>query len=598
MMKKTEHRVQSIEYRIQRTEGKILGFSALCFLASAFCLLSSVFCFAQEVTIVYSGQTHAMLYPCSCPIQQDGGIARRGSLINELRKIDPQLLLLDCGNFTAGGVLDEYAQNAQLDMQRSEVNFKAMQLMRYDAVGIGVEEFNFGKDFFLKNARNSNPMYLSANLETDKVSAYMIKNIGRVKIGIIGLTGQSVNAKSQGLKASAPGKVAQIVKSLKDQGVEVVILLSTLGEQEDLKLISEIKGIDILFVGENPLKTEPLTKVDTTFILRPFWQGRRLGKLNLNIKDGKLIDCKIEELILKDILKDDAQIAAILPRCYSKADCKKEGFVVNCQNPGELKAECVFTKANKLNLRVITLKDCSICNDKHVVKLLKDKFPGIAAEYFYYPNEDAKELIKDFSIQGLPAYIFGNEVQGEDNFSSMEKNLLSINNFFMLKPQFGGIAYFLNRKEIKGSFDLFLSLFEKDTDQLLAVIREFKPTLHFLTVQKDQGFAAKNGPPEVEEYLRGVCLQNYYPQKFWDYLICRAKNINNLNCPDCLKGVNLTKIKSCAKSATGAKLLKENISLNEQLQISFGPSYLLDNQEIFSSLGVPSKDELNKVLKR
>ncbi|MFH1281510.1 MAG: hypothetical protein ABIH91_02190, partial [Candidatus Omnitrophota bacterium] len=349
-----------------------------------------------------------MLYPCSCPVQQDGGIARRGSLIKKLRKIDPQLLLLDCGNFTAGGVLDEYAQNAQLDMQRSEVNFKAMRLMRYDAVGIGVGEFNFGKDFFLKNARNSNPTYLSANLETDKVLPYLIKNTGGVKIGIIGLTGLSVNAKSEGLKASAPGKVAQIVKSLKDKGVGVVILLSTLGEQEDLKLISKIKGIDILFVGENPLKTDSLTKVDTTFVLRPFWQGRKLGKLNLDIKDGKLLDCKIEELLLADTLADDAQVAAILPRCYSKADCKKEGFVVNCQNPGELKAECVFTKANKVNLRVITLEDCSICNDKRVVNLLKNKFPGIVAEYFYYPNEEAKELIKDFSIQGLPAYIFGN----------------------------------------------------------------------------------------------------------------------------------------------------------------------------------------------
>ncbi|MFH1191533.1 MAG: hypothetical protein V1670_04990 [Candidatus Omnitrophota bacterium] len=595
---KTEDRSQKTEVRSQRAEGKFLGFFVLCFLLSVFCLLISDFCFAQEVTIIYSGQTHAMLYPCSCPVQQDGGIARRGSLIKKLRKIDPQLLLLDCGNFTAGGVLDEYAQNAQLDMQRSEVNFKAMRLMRYDAVGIGVGEFNFGKDFFLKNARNSNPTYLSANLETDKVLPYLIKNTGGVKIGIIGLTGLSVNAKSEGLKASAPGKVAQIVKSLKDKGVGVVILLSTLGEQEDLKLISKIKGIDILFVGENPLKTDSLTKVDTTFVLRPFWQGRKLGKLNLDIKDGKLLDCKIEELLLADTLADDAQVAAILPRCYSKADCKKEGFVVNCQNPGELKAECVFTKANKVNLRVITLEDCSICNDKRVVNLLKNKFPGIVAEYFYYPNEEAKELIKDFSIQGLPAYIFGNEVQGEDNFSGMRKNLLPINDFFMLKPQFSGFAYFLNRKEIKGSFDLFLSLFEKNAEQLLAVIREFKPALHFLAAQKDQGFEAKSGPPEVEEYLRGVCLQNYYPQKFWDYLICRAKNINNVNWPDCLERVNLAKIKSCAKSAMGAGLLKENISLNEQLQVSSGPSYLLDNQKIFSSRGVPDKDELKKVLKR
>ena len=105
--------------------------------------------YAKEITILYTGNTHAMLYTCSCPIERDGGVARRASLVKELRKKHPELLLLDCGAFTAGGSMDEYIQNTRLDMQRSEVNLKAMELMHYDAVAIGSDEFNFGKDFFL-----------------------------------------------------------------------------------------------------------------------------------------------------------------------------------------------------------------------------------------------------------------------------------------------------------------------------------------------------------------------------------------------------------------------------------------------------------------
>ena len=58
------------------------------------------------------------------------------------------------------------------------------------------------------------------------------------------------------------------------------------------------------------------------------------------------------------------------------------------------------------------------------------------------------------------------------------------------------------------------------------------------------------------------------------------------------------KIKSCARGEEGKALLKENISLNKELQVMFGPAYLLDNQEIFGTQGVPPKEDFRKILKR
>ena len=188
---------------------------------------------AKEIVVLYSGQTHAMLYPCSCPIQQDGGLRRRATLVKRLKKKYPQALLLDCGSFTAGGLLDEYTQNTQLDMQRAQINFKVIELMGYDAVAVSPDEFNFGKDFFLKNARKINPAFLSANLDSDQVVPYIIKEAGGVKIGIIGLTGLAANQKSEGLKINEPKEIDVLVRRIKQEGVGVVIVLSTLGEQED-----------------------------------------------------------------------------------------------------------------------------------------------------------------------------------------------------------------------------------------------------------------------------------------------------------------------------------------------------------------------------
>ncbi|MDD5107964.1 MAG: hypothetical protein PHC29_00420 [Candidatus Omnitrophica bacterium] len=567
-------------------------------LVFSFLVLVADILFAQDVTILYTGQTHAMLYPCSCPIKQDGGISRRASLVKKLRRKDPQLLLLDCGNFTSGGLMDEYAQSTQLDMERALVNFKAMEIMQYDAVAIGSDEFNFGKDFFLQNAKKSKPAYLSANLDSDKVAPYIIKESNGVKIAVIGLTSPSAHQKTEGLKISEPKNIGELVNRLKKEGVQIIILLSSLGEQKDLELISEVKGIDIVFVGQSPLKDEVMTKVNSTFVLRPAWQGRKLGKLSLKVKDGLLTDCKLDELCLSEDIADDPGINAILPRCYSDSNCKKDALVGSCQNPGTLKASCSFRVPNKVNLLVINVKDCVVCNAEPVISTLKKKIPGIITRYLYYPVPEAQNKIKELSIQELPVYIFGKEIENTEGFSDIKNDFLQIDNEYILKPQVSGLSYFLNRKEKKGNFDLFISLFDKSTYEVLLGMKDFKPNLHFLTTEKNEGFDAKNGNLEVEEDLRGVCVQKYFPQRFWDYLICRSKHIDNSYWEDCIAGADPLKIKNCARGPEGVKLLKENISLNKEIKVMYGPVYLLDNHEIFSSRGVPSKKDLKRIMKR
>lgn len=553
---------------------------------------------AKDVTIIYSGQTHAMLYPCSCPIAQDGGIRRRATLVKELRKKYPVLLLVDCGNFTAGGQLDEYTQNINLDMQRSEVNYKALELMQYDAVGVGSDEFNFGKDFFLKHAKKSSPAYLSANLGTDQVAPYLIKDYEGVRLAFIGLTGLFASQKAEGLKIGPADGIGELVARLRSEGAQAVVLLSTQGEAEDLKLISKVKGIDLILVGHNPQKDEALTKVEGTFFLRPGWQGRKLRKLTLKIEDGKFMDCSVEDLPLSEEIRDDPKVAAILPACYSDGDCKNKELTGSCQNPGALKAACVFTQPNKINLTLISAKDCRTCNAEPVLARLKKKFPGLSVTNLDYSQAKAKIMIKDLSIATLPAFIFEAKVAQENNFDKLKEDLQLINNFYVLKPSASGVSYFLEQKVKPGNFDVFFSLFEKEAAVLLATLGEFNPVLHFLTVEKDKSFDAKFKEPEVQEYLRAVCVQKYYPKIFWDYLICRLRDIRSSYWDDCLEGADALTIKSCARGQEGTDLLRENTDLNKQLKISSGPSYLLDNREIFSSHGVPPKDVFKKILKK
>ncbi len=584
----------------------IKKFLLILFLLSTFYLLLVTNINAQEITILYTGETHAMLYPCNCPIESDGGVARRATLIKQLRQNNPNTLVLDSGGFFAGGLQDEYTQNVTLDMQRALVNLKAMELMKYDALTIGDDEFNFGREFLEENIMKTNLAFLSCNIsDTSRNPAlfrpYIIKEVGGKKIGIIGVTGLLAMQKASGLKFIEPRlAVKQAVSELKKNNTDIIILLSHLGESEDLNLIKDVEDIDILIVGHSRAKEEPFTKMGRTLILRPAWQGRRLGKMTLiTVKDNQIADYKVEDLRLSDKITNDPGILAILPRCFSDNNCKQEGMIGICQGSGTLKSQCVFSKASKVPLLIITTKLCNVCNTERIDKYLKTLFPGLVTSYLYYPESPAAKLISDFGIKALPAYLLGKEAEREKDFDKLKENLEIKGNFYMLKPNFSGIAYFLERKSIKGRVDLFVSLYDKNTPALLDMIKEFNPIVHFLAVEKAKGnFETQGGNLEVEEYLRSVCVQKYYPANFWDYISCRGKFINTSWWQDCLNKLDTNKISMCARSDEGKELLRENISLNKELQIIFGPAYLLDNQEIFGSQGVPKKEEFKRIIKR
>ena len=325
-------------------------------------------CFAKDVTILYTGETHAMLYPCSCPKEPDGGVGRRATLIKQLKKENPNTLVLDSGGFFAGGLLDEYTQNTELDIARTRVNLKAMELMQYDAVAVGDEEFNFGEEFLQEAIQNSNPAFLSSNIASKLFKPYIIKEVSGTKIGIIGVTTLQALPKAGGLEIIEP-KIAikKNIEELKKNGIDLVVLLSHLGEEEDLRLIEEIDGIDILITGHSVGKEEPLSKIKSTLFLRPAWQGRHLGKLSLTIQDNRIENYRIEDLRLSDKIKDDPEIVSVLPGCFSDANCKKKGFIGFCQDPGTVNSRCLFSEYKKINLLIITPKACRVCETERLV---------------------------------------------------------------------------------------------------------------------------------------------------------------------------------------------------------------------------------------
>lgn len=573
------------------------------------CSLSSItYVFAEKVTILYTGETHSMLYPCDCPTGFNGGVSARATKIREIRREEAHVLLLDSGGVFAGGILDENSQNVDLDKKRTLINLDAMKIMGYDAIAAGDEEFNFGEDFFKNSTKEKNIPFTSANIESDYLLPFLLKQAGNSKIGILALTTPEIKNKLADIKYSEPKEALEkSIKALRDRGADIIIVLSHLGEEEDLNLIKRVEGVDILVCGHRLVNNpNPQTKINNTIILRPGWQGRKLGRLDLTITDNKITDYAIDDIKIDKTIKDDPDVSAILPKCFSDKDCRQKSLIGNCENPATLFAKCVFKNSVPVSLLIIKPELCKTCDTEKFLAQLKNTFPVINLTYLNYESKDGADLAKKLGIDMLPAYIFTKDIEKNVNFNSFSKFLTFKQDRYIIDPSLMGVSFFVGRPKIKNKVDLFISLYDKNSAELLAVMQDFlrerkeiKFELHFLGLKAQDKVITPNGLPEFEEDLRSICVMNKYPDKLWDYLSCRVKNIQSSWWDSCLYscGMNINLIKQCSNSSEGMSLLLDNVSLSSELSIRASGVFLLDNQEIFSTVKTPKKEELERIIK-
>lgn len=582
------------------------------FIAMIFCLsflVSVVYADTSKLTILYTGETHSMLYPCDdCSLGLDGGLAERATKINEVRKSNPNVLLLDSGGVFAGGLLDEYTQNVELDRQRTLLNLEAMRIMGYDAVAIGDEEFNFGEDFLKNSIEEKSIPFVSSNIENDYVLSSIIKTVGHLKIGILALSPNEIKNKIDNIKYIEPQETfKKNIRALRKQGVDIIIVLSHLGEEEDLVLINEMEEIDILVAGHRlSNKPDSDTKIGQTIILRPTWQGRKLGKVELDIEDGKITNYDIDDIMIDKKIKGDRRILAILPECFSDKDCRKKGFWGTCKDSATVFSKCAFKKIEPVSVLIIKPKICRTCDIERAVGELRDAFGNIKVSYLNYETRKGKKLVKSLGIDMLPAYLLGGEVRRNESFSNFSKFLIPKKDKYLVDPSRLGVSFFLDREIKKGHLDLFISLFDKNSNAFLRLMKDFtkdrrrpKFNLHFLGIIEDEVIITPYGLVELEEDLRASCVMNKYPNKWWDYLFCRTENIQSSWWDDCLEscGMNMNLIKQCSKSKEGKKLLLENVGLSSELKIRSSGTFLLNNQEVFSTVDILKEDELERIIR-
>jgi sulfur-oxidizing protein SoxB len=244
-----------------------------------------------------------------------GGLDRTATLIKAIRaeRGDDKVLLLDGGD-TWQGSYSSLKTNGQ-DM------VSAMAMLKPDAM-VGHWEFTFGADRVKEIVEGMGYPFLGGNVfdtEWDEPvfesTAFFEK--GGVKVAVVGQhfpytpianPRYLVPNWSFGIR---PDVIQKNVDAAREEGAEIVVLLSHNGFDVDQKLATVVSGIDVILTGHTHDAVPEAIKINNTLLLSSGSHGKYLGRVDLEVKGGKVVDYNSTLIpVFSDAIKPDAEMAA------------------------------------------------------------------------------------------------------------------------------------------------------------------------------------------------------------------------------------------------------------------------------------------------
>ncbi|MEI6509540.1 MAG: 5'-nucleotidase C-terminal domain-containing protein [bacterium] len=229
-----------------------------------------------------------------------GGMARIVTYLNSVRAANPNTLIVDDGDTIQGTPLT-YLYNI---LTPSVPNPMAvgMNFMGYAAMTIGNHEFNFGQAVLNKIRGEMTFPMLAANcrLISDNslvFDPYIIKDIGGVQVGILGLTNTSIPYWEKpeniaGLKFTNPVTEANFfVPLMKAAGADVIVIAAHSGmdetygyghEENFIKDLADfVPGVDVILAGH--AHAEVNTVRNGVLITEPTNAGAQVADITITV---------------------------------------------------------------------------------------------------------------------------------------------------------------------------------------------------------------------------------------------------------------------------------------------------------------------------
>ena len=320
-----------------------------------------------------------------------------------------------------------------------------------------------------------------------------------------------------------------------------------------------------------------------------------------------------------------------MPACGTDADCTAQpGKIGRCENAGTADAACTYTDPVAIEIIVISDSECSTCDTSRIKGITQQLFLGATFTDLDYEDEAAQALIQEMAITLLPAYIFGPELETTGTWATntrIRSSFIPRGDNYMLSPQAVGATHnpagevcdngkddrdndglvdclddecagkIICREEVPQKLDLFVMsqcpFGTRAEESMKEVLANFGDNIdfgiHYIANDNGDGtFTSLHGQPEVDGNIIQLCVADHYPSKLMDFIWCQNEDMSQIttNWEGCAETLSINKevLKQCFEGSEGVELLSENIKMTNDLAIGASPTWLANNQQIFSAL--------------
>ena len=259
-----------------------------------------------------------------------GGLDRTATLIKAIRaeRGDNKVLLLDGGDTWQGSYCSLKTQGADL--------VAAMKALKPDAM-VGHWEFTLGKERVEELVDEMGYPFLGSNcFDTEwdervfQSTAYFER--GGIKVAVIGQhfpytpianPSHLMEGWSFGIR---PDEIQSNIDEARDNGAEIIVLLSHNGFDVDQKLAADVSGIDVILTGHTHDAVPEAVRIGKTLVLSSGSHGKYLGRIDLKVEGGQVVDASSTLIpVFSDVISPDSEMASLISqlRAPYEAECNR-----------------------------------------------------------------------------------------------------------------------------------------------------------------------------------------------------------------------------------------------------------------------------------
>jgi 5'-nucleotidase/UDP-sugar diphosphatase len=319
-----------------------------------------------HITILYFNDYHGHMLPFKAHFDDEhevGGMARIATIVKEIKRENgenrvPTLFLC------AGDVLQGTPMSTVF---KGQPDFECLNEMGLNAMVLGNHEFDYGQENLNKLRNMAKFAILGANVLSERgqspiVRSYYTRNLHGIKVHIMGLVTDDTPVTThprnvQNLVFADPIHTAKkVLKKLNKD--DLIIALTHLGYEVDKELARSAQDIDIIIGGHSHTKLERPVKLGNTIICQAYEYGEFIGRLDLDIEEGKIARITGSLIPVTDEVEEDSTIKEIVDGYAAKLDESLKQVIGTAVTPLNGERESVRNEETNLgNLIADVMRD-------------------------------------------------------------------------------------------------------------------------------------------------------------------------------------------------------------------------------------------------